>query len=531
MAVIATPRALQRLDTASRPKVSPLRNVWARFARRRSFVLAGVLATLVPALLLTLMQDDLYRAESTMLLTRSSIDELVELDASAGDTAARRINNEIGIVEGVIVRSQVLTTLGLESAPRAQAFGDASSDLITVRVEATTAELAAVLANAYVDAYIDVKTAENTQLANTAVARLQEWIAELQTQIETLDGQIASSTNTTALIAERTKLGEEQAELSDNLQELRVDIALGIAPAEVVDTATEPSAPFEPDLWNVLIAALAAGLAIGLLAAFVIDEFDDTLRTVDDIGRLTGVGPVLAAVPVDPSAATPPLALVRSSDPAATAYRVLRNQLVALDRSRRVFQVTSDGLGSGATTTAANLGIAFAEHGDSVVVVDADLRTPHLHRVFGVSGRLGLVDNLADESIDMTSLPLDERLTVIASGPVPPDPAAVLASSAFEDFVAELRRRFTFVVIDTPPLAVASDAALVARTVDAVVVVTGMGDSTAREVDRVVGEFVQTGAPFAGLVANRVQGRVQARVQGRVQRRSQGRRSSTGLVE
>jgi capsular exopolysaccharide synthesis family protein len=542
MAVVATPRALQRLDTAARPRVSPLRSVWARVVRRKWFVVAGVLATLLPALVLTLLHDDLYRAESTMLLTRSSIDELVELDANAGDTAARRINNEIGIVEGVIVRSQVLTTLGLEDAPRAQAFGDASSDLITVRVEATTAELAAVLANAYVDAYIQVKTAENAQLANTAVARLQEWIADLQTQIEALDDRLAASTNTTALIAERTKLGEEQAELSDNLQQLRVDVALGIAPAEVVDTATEPGSPFEPDLWNVLIAALAAGLALGLIGAFVVDEFDDTLRSVDDVRRLTGVGPVLAAVPIDPSAATPPIALVRSSDPAATAYRVLRNQLVALDRTRQVFQVTSVGAGSGATTTAANLGIAFAEHGDSVVVVDADLRNPHLHKVFGVSGRLGLVDNLADESIDMTSLPLDERLTVIASGPIPPDPAAVLASNAFDEFVAELRRRFTYVVIDTPPLDTASDtasdAALVARTVDAVIVVTGMGDSSAREVDRTVAEFVQTGAPLAGVVANRIHGRHQGRHQGRSQgridgrsRRGRGGRGGHGLVE
>ncbi len=507
MAVVATPRALQRLGTVVRPRATPLRALWSRLARRRWFVVAGVLATLAPALLLTLMQDATYRAESSMLLTRSSIDELVELDSAGNDTAARRINNEIGVVEGVIVRSQVLTSLGLESAPRAQAFGDAGSDLITVRVDSSTPELAAVLANAYVDAYIDVKTAQNSQLANTAVARLQEWIAELQVQIDTIDDQIATSANATSLIAERTQLGQEHAELVDNLQQLRVDIALGIAPAVVVDIATAPDGSFEPDLWNVLIAALAAGLAIGLVAAFAIDEFDDTLRTVDDIHRLTSVGPVLAAVPVDPSATTPPLALTRSSDPAATAYRVLRNQLVAMDRSRRVFQVTSVSAGNGATTTAANLGVAFAEHGESVVVVDADLRDPQLHRVFGVSGSLGLVDNLADESIEMTSLPLDERLTVIASGPVPPDPAALLATGTFDEFIAHLRERFTYIVIDSPPLDVAGDAALVARTADAVVVVTGMGDSSARDVDRAVALLVDTGAPVAGVVANRIQRR------------------------
>ena len=507
MAVVATPRALRRLGTVVRPRATPLQSLWSRLARRRWFVLAGVAATLLPALLLTLLQDDIYRAESTMLLTRSSIDELVELDSAQNDTAARRINNEIGIVEGVIVRSQVLTSLGLESAPRAHAVGDASSDLITVRVDSSAPELAAALANAYVDAYIDVKTAQNSQLANTAVGRLQEWIAELQVQIDAVDDKIATSANTTALIVERTKLGDEQTQLIDNLQQLRVDIALGLAPAEVVDVAVAPDGSFAPDLWRTLLAALAAGLAIGLIAAFAIDEFDDTLRTVADIHRLTSAGPVLAAVPLDPSATAPPLALTRSSDPAATAYRVLRNQLVAMDRSRRVFQVTSVRAGNGATTTAANLGVAFAEHGESVVVVDADLRHPQIHRVFGVSGSLGLVDNLADESIDMTSLPLDERLTVIASGPVPPDPAALLAAGTFEDFVAQLRARFMYVVIDSSPLDVTGDAALVARTVDAVIVVTGMGDTSARDVDRSIAELADSGAPIAGIVANRVQRR------------------------
>jgi polysaccharide biosynthesis transport protein len=503
MAVVATPRALRRLDTVVRPRTSAFMSLWARLARRRWFLIAGLVATMVPAFVLTLMQDRLYRAEATMLLTRTSVDALVELDTTTGDTAERRINNEIGVIEGVLVRTEVLTKLGLESAPRAQARGDATSDLVTVRIETTTPELASLLANTYVDAYIDVKSAQNAQLATRGIARLQEWSDDLQTQIATIDDQIASSTEASALIAQRASLAAEQREVTDTLQQLRVDTALGIAPAEVVDVARPPTRSIEPHLWNVLIAAFAAGLALGLVAALVIDELDDTLRTVADIQRLTSVGPVLAAVPVDPSAAQPPLALVRSSDPAATAYRVLRNQLVAMDRERRVFLVTSVQPGDGASTTAANLGVTFAEHGDSVVVVDADLRSPQIHRVFGVDGSLGLVDNLADESIDMTSLPLDARLTVIASGPLPPDPAALLASTSFEHFVAELRTRFTYIVIDSPPLSSCADAALVARVADAAVVVTGMGDSSAREVDRAVSEFAETGAPLAGVVANR----------------------------
>lgn len=510
MAVVATPRALRRLDRIPAARTSPVRALVGRIARRRWFLVVGLLATLLPALALTLLTDDMYRAESSILLQRTSVEELLEFDEPINANAGRRVNNEIGVIEGVVVYNQVLTQLGLADAPRAQASAGDDSDVVVVRVVATTPELAARLTNAYVNAYIDVRLRQNNESAALAVSQLGELIENLQTQIDDIDAQLpdASVDEQAALTMQRANLVADQTEFGDRLRQLRVDTSIGLPPAEVLQDAVLPTSPFEPNRVAVVVAALAAGLALGLIAAFVVDELDDTLRTVADIQRLAGAGPVLAAVPIDPAAARPPLALVRSSDPGSTAYRVLRNQVLALDRTRRVIQVTSVRTGDGATTTAANLAIAFAEHGDPVVVVDADLRAPAVHRAFGVDGSLGLVDNLADESLDMTALPLDDRLTVVAAGPVPTDAAALLASDSFEAVIAELRTRFTYVIVDSSPLDTGDDtgpdAALVARVADAVVVVTGMGDTSARELRRALDELGATGAPLAGVVANRV---------------------------
>lgn len=147
-----------------------MRTLVGRIARRRWFVVVGLLATLLPALALTLLTDDMYRAESSILLQRTSVEELLEFDEPINANAGGRASdNEIGVIEGVVVYNQVLTQLGLADAPHAQASAGDDSDVVVVGVEATT-ELAARLTNAYVNAYIDVRLRQNNESAALAVA-------------------------------------------------------------------------------------------------------------------------------------------------------------------------------------------------------------------------------------------------------------------------------------------------------------------------------------------------------------------------
>ena len=482
----------------------PVRTLWGRLARRRWFVFAALASTVIPAVSLTLINDDLYRAEASMLLRRALVDDLSDStpDTDATDVGARRVQNEISVLEGDIVASQVRIRLGLASAPRVDGSTAGSADVVVARVDASTPELAALLANTYIDAYIDVRTAQITRTADAATLQMQSWTADLQRQIAAVDAEIETSTLTVELDAKRTALIAEQTRIADDLGELRVQQALGFEPAEVVSAATRTERRVGPDLIYVIIAALASGLALGVLSAFAFDALDDTLRTVADVRRVAAIGPIVAVVPVDPSARQPPLALQRSNDPAAMAYRALRNQLAASDRAPHVVQLTGVVAGDGASTTAANLAVSYAEHGATVVLVDADLRAPRLHHVFAVDGSFGLVEALAAESIDMAALPLDERITLLAAGTVPADPREMLTGQRFSDLIVELRRRFDHVIIDTPPLALASDAALTCDLADAVVMVVRAGYSSRRKLQRAVSEFEDVGARIAGVVVN-----------------------------
>jgi capsular exopolysaccharide synthesis family protein len=520
MAVVANHRSLQGAERLVRPHTTPWRSLRRRIARRRSFVLAGLLATVVTALTLSLLHDDRYRAESSILLLRTPIDELLEPeppaatddagtdDASAdadADATRRRIANEIAIIEGAEVRTFAFTLLGIAGGPPVQVSSDPDRDVLVVAVDAHTAPLAADLANAYVGAYIALGSQANLRSAGVAATELQQVIDGLERDIADIDRQLGSAEPVVAeaLAADRVDLAADLAESVDRLRRVELEAALGLPPAQVLETAVPPASPVAPDRLAVLIAALVAGLALGLVAAFVADAVDTGLHDVDRLRRLPGVGPVLAAVPVDPSAPTPPLALVRSSDPAAVAYRTLRNHLVALDHTCQVVAVTGVRTGGGASTTAANLAVAFAETGGRVIVVDADLRTPTIHRIFGVDGSIGLVDALAGESLELAVLPLDRRIDVLAGGSPSPDPAALLAASSFAALLAELRHRYTHVVIDTPALDTGTDADVVSASVDAVVVTVDLQRDVAGDTQRAVTALAHTGAPVAGLVANR----------------------------
>jgi non-specific protein-tyrosine kinase len=163
---------------------------------------------------------------------------------------------------------------------------------------------------------------------------------------------------------------------------------------------------------------------------------------------------------------------------AAEAYRTLRTniQFASLDREIRTVAITSAGAGDGKSTTLANLAIAMAEGGHRVICVDADLRRPGLHTLFGLSNREGLTTAVLG---DDTWLPLQDTpvpgLRLLASGPLPPNPAELVGSRRLDRVLRLLREAADYVLFDTPPAAALSDAATLAARVDGVILVIGAG--------------------------------------------------------
>lgn len=277
---------------------------------------------------------------------------------------------------------------------------------------------------------------------------------------------------------------------------------------------------------NIAIGCLA-GLTLGIAAAMGRALLDRTLKTPDDVEHELGL-PFLGLLPViapDGEAArrgrgrrgrpTPSVSasreLIVHEQPfsgVAEASRAIRTSLLfmAPDNPYRALLITSAGPTEGKTTVACCIAIAMAQAGQRVVLVDCDLRKPRIHRVFHRTTDLGVTTALLDdEGIDDESIRTDiPNLSVIPSGPIPPNPAEIFHSERFKAFLARLTARFDRVIIDSPPIVAVTDAAILSTLVDGTVLVT-RAFSTPRELARHgARSLLDVGGKAAGVVLNAV---------------------------
>jgi non-specific protein-tyrosine kinase len=200
-----------------------------------------------------------------------------------------------------------------------------------------------------------------------------------------------------------------------------------------------------------------------------------------------------------------PLAISAPESPAVEAYRNLRTnvQFLGIERTMRSIQVTSTRPGEGKTTTAANLAVVLSQTGSNVVLVDADLRKPDLHRLFAIDGSNGLTNNLAGDPMELTIQRINDQLWVIVGGPVPPNPSELLSGRRMDAFAEELARRFDYVIIDSAPILAVSDAAALSRHVDGVLLVAQAKRVSLPQLRESIATLDRVGAPLLGIVLNR----------------------------
>jgi capsular exopolysaccharide synthesis family protein len=204
------------------------------------------------------------------------------------------------------------------------------------------------------------------------------------------------------------------------------------------------------------------------------------------------------------------VSLTEPNSPAAEAYRSLRTsvQFLGLDRPLRIIEVTSASPGEGKTTSLANLGVALARAGRQVIVVCCDLRRPRLHEFFGLSNTIGFTSVLVGDvglSTALQPVPGSDRLRVLASGPIPPNPSELLASERAGEVLAALAQQADIVLIDAPPVLPVTDAAVLANRVDATLLVVSANVTTNKQVHRAAEILRQVDAPLVGAVLNGVE--------------------------
>jgi polysaccharide biosynthesis transport protein len=251
--------------------------------------------------------------------------------------------------------------------------------------------------------------------------------------------------------------------LLQRYKEIGVAGGVGTNNISIVDRAQQPGAPVKPDLSRNLLLALGAGLFLGAVAAIGLEFFDDSLKLAEEVE--TGL-PVLGIIPLAQSAEASREAADQPRSGLAEAFRSLRTALQFSTEAGAPASlvVTSSRPGEGKSTVALALARNFAEMGLKVLLVDADLRDPSLHRELGIANEAGLTNYLAGTSRppELFQATAMETLTFLPTGPLPPNPAELLAGPKMPSLLQVAEEHFDIVIVDAPPVMGLADAPLLA---------------------------------------------------------------------
>ena len=483
-----------------------------------SVVLAGAAAFLV-----TSQMQKVYEAQATLIVGQSLSNANPDYTQLLASQRLSSTYARIATTRPLL--GNVATKLGLAETPdqiagRVRAEAALDSALLTVTAQDSDPARAAALANAV--------AAELIAASPAVQGRASDFQASVDEQIKSTQAQIAAiQADAQALSDLPTRTPAQDATL-DTLQgrliSLRTSYSALLAFSSssesnlltIVEPAVAPGSPVSPrPLLNTLLGAVL-GLLFAVTLIVLVTHLDDTVRRPDDVEAITSL-PTLGAVMKIPSRQRKSefyrlVALLYPRSSAAEAYRKLRTnvEFATVDIPLATLLVTSSVPGEGKTITATNLAVVFAQAGHRVLLVDADLRKPGVDKVFRLANTKGLTDLLrgGGPKVDAVAQSTEQdNLRVVTTGPLPPNPAELLASQRMRTVAEELRAGVDLVIFDSPPLQAVTDAAVLSSFLDGTLLVVGAGISRRGAVRLGRAALAQAGANVLGVVVNRLRDR------------------------
>lgn len=486
-------------------------------------LISGMVVAAIVGFGISSLQPKTYESRTTLIVGQS-------LSSGSPDYTGLLASQQLATTYASIAstRSQlqsVITQLHLSTTPdelsrRVSASVVTGSSLITIAVQDSLPDRAAEIANALADGLIK-EMSPSAGLAQDFHTSLNQTLTATQSQISTTEStvqQLLSTTNRTA--AQDAELTTLQAQLV-TLRSAYVTL-LGMVTSAgatntvaVVDPAVAPADPIGPrTLLNTLVAAilgLLAAAGVVALAEFRNDRVGDSEQIERDARAplLSSVGPLRTP---DGLGAYPLATVVAPRSGAAEAYSRFRAnlQFVSVDQSLDSLLIASAQPGEGKTLTAVNTAAAWAQTGRRVLLIDGDLRMPSIHTAFGTRNDAGLTTALIEESSQAPERLIlesgQQNLSVLPSGPLPPNPAELLSSHRMRSLLEALRASYDLVVIDSSPLSAVADAAILGALVSATVIVVDSERGKRRALIRARDQLALAGANVIGVVINRAPG-------------------------
>ncbi len=302
--------------------------------------------------------------------------------------------------------------------------------------------------------------------------------------------------------------------LLQRLKEVGVAGGVGVNNISVVDYPEVPRFSFKPNLQLNLLLAFIVSLFAGTGLAFLVEYFDDSVKSVDDLENKSQI-PVIGAIP-DVSyfhseiLGAQQIGLLSFTQPdsiLAEAFRSTRTSLMfsGPNGAPAVMQVTSPSPGEGKTTSAVNIATAFGQMDAKVLIIDADLRNPSIHHVLGLSNQRGLTNYLVGEvsAAEVSCYTGIAKIFAIPAGPIPPNPAELLSGGRLKDLLMLAEQKFDYVVVDGPPVMGLADALILANQVHGTLVVAESGGTRYRDMEHALKRLRSTHARLVGWVLSK----------------------------
>jgi len=297
--------------------------------------------------------------------------------------------------------------------------------------------------------------------------------------------------------------------LLQRAKETGVSTELKTSNIRVVDRAETPLRPVSPQKSMNMLLSLFAGSVLACVLVFFFEYMDSRIKTPDEIKQHLGL-PHLGLLPALGRKAEEAYPLVNNGVPPnfSEAFRGIRTNVLfsSAQEGSRSIVVTSTAPGEGKSMVASNLAISLAQAGQRVLLIDADMRKPKSQDIFGIAQEPGLSNVMvgnakASESVRKSMV---SGLWVLPAGRIPPNPAELLGSARFRDFVTSLKDHFDWVIVDSPPVMAVTDASLIAHLASGVVFVVGAEMTSRHAAKRALDQLEQANAKFVGAVLNRV---------------------------
>jgi capsular exopolysaccharide synthesis family protein len=330
------------------------------------------------------------------------------------------------------------------------------------------------------------------------------------------------------------------SQLKEKYQEILIQESGKVEEVTVVKPAVVPVEPFNiPSKLMIVVTGIVMGLIIGIVFAFLVEVFDTSMGTIEDVEELLNV-PVLGVIPQLGSDAKGKKRSDKTQDKersqdlvthykpksmGAEAFRALRTnlQFLRLEMKGKLFLITSSFVQEGKTLNAVNLALSMAQAGNKVLLVDADLRKPMVHHVFGLFREPGITDYvlgnyhwkevtnsisdvmLGDFGIDdILQTPGMDNMNIVTAGTKPPNPTEILSSSRFKEFLTEAAKEYDFIFVDTPPILPVADATEIAPLMDGIFLVYTVGKIGRGALKRAKSTLDNVDAKVLGVILNNV---------------------------